>query len=201
MTSSESTDNVPICVSCTSLKSQNEFKDILLFKYHKISQAQDELIQAQRNLIKDLLKNRCTTNFDFSYATPMIGELDYYNEINYVKSMSNDIQKKTTPQASGSNDWCRIYIGAVTDDIDEGTLQQCLERAFGQVSWLEIVRARGLSILKEIEIPSQNCAFADFWYAESFHRALEQGYIYLNNGSRAKIKMATKPVKRFNGCK
>ncbi|CAG8534134.1 11557_t:CDS:2 [Dentiscutata heterogama] len=188
MSTSETTDNVPTCASCTSLKSQNEFKDILIFKYHKISQAQDELIQAQRNLIKDLLKNRCTTNFDFSYATPMIGELDYYNEINYVKSMSNDIQKKTTPQASGSNDWCRIYIGAVTDDIDEGTLQQCLERAFGQVSWLEIVRAR-------------NCAFADFWYAESFHRALEQGYIYLNNGSRAKIKMATKPVKRFNGCK
>ncbi|CAG8778614.1 16517_t:CDS:2 [Gigaspora margarita] len=191
MTSSETTDNVPTCASCascTSLKSQNEFKDILIFKYHKISQAQDELIQAQRNLIKDLLKNRSTTNFDFSYATPMIGELDYYNEINYVKSLSNDIQRKTTPQASSSNDWSRIYIGAVTDDIDEVTLQQCLERAFGQVSWLEIVRAR-------------NCAFADFWYTESFHRALEQGYIYLTNGSRAKIKMATKPVKRFNGCK
>ncbi|CAG8648675.1 11498_t:CDS:2 [Racocetra fulgida] len=135
MTSSETTDNVPACSSCTSLKSQNEFKDILIFKYHKISQAQDELIQAQRNLIKDLLKNR-STNLDFSYTTPMIGELDYYNEINYIKSLSCDIQ------TSGSNDWCRVYIGAVTDDIDEMTLQQCLERAFGQVSWLEIVRAR-----------------------------------------------------------
>ncbi|CAG8556565.1 4762_t:CDS:2 [Cetraspora pellucida] len=131
MTSSETTDNVPTCSSCTSLKSQNEFKDILIFKYHKISQAQDELIQAQRNLIKDLLKNR-STNLDFSYTTPMIGELDYYNEINYIKSLSCDIQRKTTPQASGSNDWCRVYIGAVTDDIDEMTLQQCLERAFGQ---------------------------------------------------------------------
>ncbi|CAG8832001.1 18457_t:CDS:2, partial [Racocetra persica] len=175
MTSSETTDNVPTCSSCTSLKSQNEFKDILIFKYHKISQAQDELIQAQRNLIKDLLKNR-STNLDFSYTTPMIAVCSISFKIDSFLTH----QGRQRPQASGSNDWCRVYIGAVTDDIDEMTLQQCLERAFGQVSWLEIVRAR-------------NCAFADFWYAESFHRALEQGYVYLTNGSRAKVKMATKP--------
>ncbi|CAG8527592.1 13488_t:CDS:2 [Acaulospora morrowiae] len=259
------------CVICPSLKSQNEFKEILVVKYHKIAQVQDELIQSQRNLIRDLLLkssisvsggagttffhgatfNNGTTfnnggatygngttpafnsatgvfengvnfeggggfngesgfessagfnngtisvngagnnnNFmgDYAFNVPYIGDADLYGETNFLRTLNYDVQQamRSSPQCYNPQDWRRIYVGAVTNDVDEKTLRKILGKAFGKVTSIEIVRAR-------------SCAFVEFCYQEAYQRAIKQGFIYLN-GVRAKIKMAHRPNKnkRFN---
>ncbi|CAG8555136.1 6983_t:CDS:2 [Diversispora eburnea] len=90
--------------------------------------------------------------------------------------------RNSTPQYYNNvQDWRRIYVGAVTNDIDERTLRKVIGKAFGRVTSIEVVRAR-------------SCAFVEFGYQEAFQRAIKQGFIYLN-GVRAKIKMAHKPNK------
>ncbi|CAG8444660.1 4164_t:CDS:2 [Acaulospora colombiana] len=260
------------CVICPSLKSQNDFKEILVVKYHKIAQVQDELIQTQRNLIRDLLLKSpisasggtSTTFFpgvaynngtafnnggvtygngaasaftsnagvfdngvsfensggfngengfesnagfngstisasgtasnnnfmgDYAYNVPYIGDTDLYGETNFLKTLNHDVQQaiRSSPQCYNPQEWRRIYVGAVTNDIDEKTLRKILGKTFGKVTSIEIVRAR-------------SCAFVEFCYQEAYQRAIKQGFIYLN-GVRAKIKMAHRPNKnkRFNG--
>lgn len=75
------------CVTCPTLKSQNDFKEILVSKYHKIAQVQDELIQSQRTLIRDLLLK---SSIAMANNNSGMGTTYFHNFNNFATAFNNN---------------------------------------------------------------------------------------------------------------
>ncbi|RGB25876.1 hypothetical protein C1646_722658 [Rhizophagus diaphanus] len=149
---STSTAEVP-CFKCISYRAQLEQKEAIIAKYQKIVQFQNDLIQ------------------DFSHGQKITATIDTTNSGTVLAA-----------REKFNRSYYRTYIGPLTDEVDKGSLKQCLEKSFGPVNNIDF-------------IPGKSCAFANFSSPTAYHNAISEGAIMVN-GIVLSVEQAKKPKYR-----
>ncbi|RIA86344.1 hypothetical protein C1645_331592 [Glomus cerebriforme] len=139
------------CFKCISYRAQLEQKEAIIAKYQKIVQFQNDLIQ------------------DFSRG----------QKITVATSNTTSEPVSAASRENSNRNYYRTYIGPLTNQVDKGSLKQCLEKSFGPVNNIDF-------------IPGKSCAFANFSSPTAYHNAISEGAVMVN-GIVLNVEQAKKP--------
>jgi hypothetical protein len=131
---STSTAEVP-CFKCISYKAQLEQKEAIIAKYQKIVQFQNDLIQDFSHGQKITVTSTSTTNSGTVLAAREKCDFFFLTQSELLLFICFNVLYFYLANRS----YYRTYIGPLSDEVDKGSLRQCLEKSFGPVNNIDFI--------------------------------------------------------------